>query len=82
MIDFGSKKVTVASLRRDAPSWKWSAERGRLYKGVRGAERVEVYAVSRLCGPADDDFATEWRVDDGNRSCSLLIWLLGQCGRR
>jgi hypothetical protein len=58
--------VKIADLREKHPQFTWSAERGtRTYVGVLGERRVEVQAFSKLVGPGDDDFMTEWRVRDG-----------------
>lgn len=41
---------------------------GWTYEGTKGARGVRVYAVAMLCGPAEDDYETQWRVDDGKSS--------------
>lgn len=77
--------MTIKELKADAPDWNWTAEHygmGWRYKGERNGKRITVYAVARLCGPSDDDFATEWRVDDGCASESYSSWWFNQVARR
>jgi hypothetical protein len=47
---------------------------GWQYVGVRGSERVQVYAVSVLTGFSGDDSHTEWRVDDSVQSQPYSLW--------
>ncbi len=76
-----SEYINIARLRKDAPTWTWKAERfgmGWQYKGSRGDERVTVYAVSVLSGPSEDDYATQWRVDDGCAAVGYSYWYLAR----
>jgi hypothetical protein len=76
-------EVRIGDLRKRAPGWKWSAVRsgfGYEYRGKRDGQTVRVYPVATLCGPAEDDYATVWRADDGASSTSVGIWLLSQNG--
>jgi len=69
--------VRLRELRGECPEWTWHAERagfGWTYVGCRDGKRVLVYAVSMLCGPSDDDFATQWRVDDGKTTRDYATW--------
>jgi hypothetical protein len=57
--------LTLAKLRADHPSWKWSTERHGMawvYVGSKGSRTVRVYAVSVLRD--EDDFETQWRVEE------------------
>ncbi len=74
--------MRLHELRAECPEWSWVAERrgmGWAYVGTLGAHRVTVHAVGRLCGPSEDDFETEWRVDDGLTSFSYVSWWLRTC---
>jgi len=68
--------VTQDRLRAEHPSWTWAAERNGMgweYRGVRGEERVRVYACSQLV----DEFEncrTVWYVDDGTKAENYLSW--------
>ena len=69
--------MNIAQLRKEMPAWSWTAEHygmGYRYIGKRSDESVMVYAVARLCGPAEDDFSTEWRVDVDGTSMSYAAW--------
>jgi hypothetical protein len=75
--------VNIRTLRRDHPTWTWAAERpyarqvyvGRLPASPAGASReVQVYAVARLVD--EDEFETEWRVDEGATAYTYLHWSL------
>ncbi len=71
--------MNLAQLRADAPSWTWKAERcgmGWQYKGSRGDDNLTVYAVAVLSGPSEDDYATQWRVDDGKVAETYSMWAL------
>jgi hypothetical protein len=71
--------MTIRELRYALPRYTWTAGRHGLrwrYLGLRDTERVEVYAVGRLCGPADDDVATHWLIDDGVSSTDFSSWLM------
>lgn len=72
-------RITIAELRRNHPTWQWTTSRagfGWHYNGRKGKARVKVYATSHLCGPAEDDFTTVWRVDDGTTSETYFVWSL------
>jgi hypothetical protein len=69
----------IARLRRDHPTWEWTARRagfGWEYDGRRGEARVKVYATSQLSGLSDDDYVTIWRADDGTTSETFYSWSL------
>lgn len=71
--------MTLAQLRNLAPGWEWKAERygfGYQYRGYRLSDSVLVSAFSVLRGPTGDEFSTQWRVNDGDRSFSLAHWLM------
>jgi hypothetical protein len=71
--------VTLGELRAAAPQWTWRAERcgfGWAYVGELAFSSVTVRAFSVLCGPAEDDFRTEWRVSEGDHSEPLSMFLL------
>jgi hypothetical protein len=71
--------MRIDELRQEAPDWAWGAERygfGWRYIGTKDGQRRSVSAVSRICG--EDDFFTEWRVDDGITSMSYAMWRLQQ----
>lgn len=77
--------MNIRRLRKDLPDWQWTVERcgmGYVYHGTRGQERVRVYAVAMLCGPTEDDFATQWRADDGSQSRSYAAWWMQQSAAR
>lgn len=79
MDSFTTSRMNIGSLRRSAPNWTWTAKHhgmGYEYEGRRDAEIVRVYAVAVHCGPAEDDFATQWRVDDGETSFTYAEWLI------
>lgn len=64
------------------PHWEWKAVRqgfGWEYEGKRGDCTVHVYPVSVVVGPYDDDFETQWRVDDGETSYSYASWWVKVC---
>ncbi len=71
-------RLTLRELRAEVPAWTWTAERvgfGWRYIGTRQGRRVCVHAFSLLCGPAEDDFETSWRVDDDQgTSLSYVAW--------
>ena len=70
-------KVTLKTLRAECPSWTWTAERygfGWQYKGRKDDKLVTVFAVSILVG--EDEFETQWRVDDNNTSTEYVSWWL------
>ena len=71
-------RVTKKQLQADAPDWTWVAERngrGWLYVGRRLDELVHVQAFAVVCGPASDDYATQWRVTDGKHTQEYSTWL-------
>ena len=78
----GAVVITIRRLRKDAPSWTWTAVRsgfgGYEYLGSRQDEMVRVHAVAVLCGPTEDDYSTEWRADDGSVSRHYFGWLSHQ----
>lgn len=73
-------KVTIPNLRRDYPGWSWKSKRtgfGTIeYYGTRNNETIRIHAVAVQCGPAEDDYATQWLVDDGEVSQTLSAWYL------
>jgi hypothetical protein len=72
-------RVTLATLRGEAPEFSWAAERSGFswrYIGTRGSERVSVYCCAVLVG--EDDFATKWYADDGECARSYVAWWLAQ----
>lgn len=75
--------MRLRQLRAEAPCWTWTAERhgmGWRYVGARLGRRVTVYATSVICGPAEDDFVTVWRVDDGAVSADYASWWIKNAG--
>lgn len=72
--------ATLAGLRKKYADWKWRAERtgyglGWFYVGSKDGRTVDVRAYSVLSGYSDDDYRTEWRVEeDGKPSTALLLW--------
>ncbi len=72
--------MTIKQLRRSAPDWTWSAVNHGFghysYLGKRGPSEVRVYPVGIMVGPAEDDFATQWRVNVDGNSKELANWLL------
>lgn len=71
--------MRISKLRAEAPQWSWTAERygwGWRYRGVLGEQKVTVYAVAQLCGPAEDDYSTAWYVDDGHTAIQYASWWL------
>jgi len=71
--------VSLERLRGWFPEWQWTAERhgfGYRYLGKQGDRAVTVQAFATLCGPLDDDYSTQWRVDDGKTSKDLASWSL------
>lgn len=59
--------MNLAMLREELPEWSWRAVRsgwGWRYEGHRGAQRITLYAVGVHCGPAEDDFTTQWRTHE------------------
>lgn len=70
--------MTLRQLRGWCPEYTWRAVRdgfGYVYSGTRGDESVTVRAYSVLCGPADDDCATQWRVEsDGKPIVEFAAW--------
>lgn len=71
--------MKLAELRAEVPHRQWTAIRsgfGWEYEGVNdGGRPVRVYPVSVLCG-REDDYATEWYVDDGDRTETYASWWL------
>lgn len=71
--------MNVSFLRFVLPDWEWRAVQtgfGRWeYVGVLREEViVRPYAV--LCGPTEDDYATQWRVESGGKSEPFSAFLL------
>ena len=59
-------KLSLAVLRQTIPAFSWQGERsgfGWVYVGEHGDETVRVVPYGVLCGPSDDDVATQWRVE-------------------
>lgn len=78
------RPVTIKTLRKDLPMWSWTAHRRGFgdwyYVGELAFSRVEVRAYAQLCGPSDDDFATIWRVSEGEHSESFATFWLRWAG--
>ncbi len=75
--------MRLCELRSEVPGWAWTAERygmGWRYVGTRHERRVTVYATASICGPAEDDYATVWRVDDGAVSMDYASWWIKNAG--
>lgn len=74
-----SYKITKRILMRDAPSWKWFAKRkgmGWQYVGRKNKALVIVKPFAVQCGPMEDDYTTQWRVDDGEKIEDYASWLI------
>lgn len=71
--------MRISHLRAELPDWDWRAERHGMswrYVGTKAYAEVIVEAFSVLCGPAEDDFATQWRVTQGTHSEPYaLFWI-------
>jgi hypothetical protein len=70
--------MTLKQLRKEAPSWSWTAHRhgmGWQYVGSKDRRQVTIYAVAVLSGPCEDDFIHQWRADNGIFSKSYYSWL-------
>lgn len=73
--------MNISQLRYECPEWSWRAERrgmGWQYVGKRNGSRVKVTAVSVRCEPTEDDFVTEWVVDDGEHVAPYGFWWIHQ----
>jgi hypothetical protein len=71
--------ITLKRLCSWHPEWEWRAVRtgfGWEYVGNRTFAEVRVRAYSVLCGPSEDDCATQWRVEQGEHSESFAMWSL------
>ena len=72
-------RITKARLESDAPTWKWTAKHngmGWQYIGVKSGDTVTVKAFAMMCGPAEDDYSTQWRVDDGEKTVDYASWIM------
>lgn len=74
-----TQKMSIGNLRRQLPDWTWAAERrgmGWSYKGTRPDDdrTLTVYACSVLAGQFDDDFRTQWYMDDGHYVGPFRAW--------
>lgn len=73
-------KLTKSVLEHDAPGFRWAAVRdgfGWRYVGVAaGGRTVKVMPYAVHCGPAEDDYATEWWVDEGCGSVPYAMWII------
>jgi hypothetical protein len=75
--------MNIKQLRKDVPAWTWRARKEGMawrYQGDArdGSGRVIIRKYSVLCGPCEDDFATQWRVEDGTTSNPYEIWFIDQ----
>ena len=69
--------LTLKRLRSWHPEWEWTAERngfGWNYVGRRAWSEVRLRAYAMVVGPADDDFATQWRAEEGDHSETFASW--------
>ena len=74
-----SPTITKATLKKDAPSWHWFANRhgvGWRYTGIKRGKQVRVIPFAVMCGPAEDDYVTQWRVDDGEKTVDYTSWVM------
>jgi hypothetical protein len=72
-------RLTKRQLKRDAPAWAWFAERagfGWRYVGRKDGALVVVSAFAVMSGPAEDDYSTQWRVDDGRINQDYSTWIM------
>ena len=71
-------KMGIARLRRELPDWSWRMTSrgfaGFVYEGTKDERMVEVRAYGVLCGPSEDDIATQWRVIEGKQSESYICF--------
>lgn len=73
--------ITLERLRGWHPEWEWVARRsgfGWEYVGRQHWSEVTVRVYSILCGPSDDDYATQWRVEEGTESWQFASWSVVQ----
>lgn len=73
-----TEKITIKALRHNHPTWAWKAIRslcsiGWEYEGRKDKRCVEIRAYSVLVDEYDN-YRTEWRVDEGNKSQSYALW--------
>lgn len=73
-----SERLSLRILRERVPTWQWKAERryglGWNYTGSKDGRSVCIYCTAVLCG--EDEFQTQWRVDDGVKSETFASWWL------
>ena len=70
-------KLSLRILRERVPTWQFKGARngfGWNYTGSKDGRNVSIYRVARLCG--EDEFYTEWLVDDGVKSETFSSWCL------
>lgn len=75
----GFAKVSIKHLRKDFPSWTWRVVREGMavrYAGTKRDRSVYIHSVSVLCGPAEDDCTTQWRVSEGERSETFACFFI------
>lgn len=73
-------RLTLATVRKDAPNWEWTAKRAGMgwhYVGKRDGEEVTVEARA-LFGVHEDDFFTRWYVYGDGRGEDYFGWVLAQ----
>lgn len=77
--------MKIKQLRRSAPDWTWEAVNHGFghysYLGRKGTSEVRVYPIGVIVGPSEDDFATQWRVNDEGANKELSSWLLDNGAR-
>lgn len=80
--------LTIKSLRKDLPHWKWKATRSGFNWNYTGSIvdsnghliQVLVYPVASWTG-WEDNYSTEWRVEHGLHSESYAHFWLKETGR-
>ena len=70
-------RIRIHTLRQHAPLWDWEAVRdgfgGVIYRGTRDGIVATLRAYAVLCGPSDDDFSTQWRVEETGELASMFL---------
>ena len=69
--------MNISWLKKQFPKWTWKATHDGKHWEFAGKNKKEIVTVKAravLCGPADDDIAMVWVVDNTHETVDFVEW--------